>query len=47
MTIDTATYDNRNNDKCGTPLSVNDRAEFAIMAPRYIVGSKHFHCRQI
>lgn len=34
MTIDTATYDNGNNDECGTPLSVNDCAEFAIMAPR-------------
>lgn len=47
MTIDTATYDNGNNDECGTPLSVNDRAEFAIMAPHYIVASKHFHCRQM
>jgi len=33
MTIDSSTYDNGNNmDKCGMPLSVSDRSEFAVMA---------------
>lgn len=49
MTIDSAMYDNGNNDKCGAPFSwVSDRSGFANNgASRDTVVPKHFHCRQM